>query len=486
MVSVFEISYNTIQPYTSPFQMKKTSFRLLAMAVLFTASGNMAAQDLRTAYFSDHYLYRHDLNPAIDNEDSYISIPVLGNVNVSMMGNFGYEELVRKNPLYPKESDKKMTSFINPYLSNQLKGFASGDNKVNADLKVSLFSMGFKKWGGYNTLELNSRTSVNVNAPYKLFQFAADMGNRNYDIGDISLSGQTYVELSLGHSRQVDRKLRVGAKLKLLVGGADVDFRMTDVKADLTPGNVWRISGDAQSHVSMKGFKYLSKTKEYNNKQGSYTHVNDVDVDGAGVGGFGAAIDAGAVYKVNDQLTVSAAVQDLGAIFWTDDFHATNDAKTFVFDGFHDVSADSSSPDKLDNKADSYTDQMLDFANLRDKGNDGSRVTGIGATLSAGCMYQIPTLKMLKVGLLGMAHINGPFSWTEARLSGNITPAKWFDGALSLAVNNYSANFGFLANFRAKKFGFHIGMDRMIGKVSHEMIPLSSNGSVSLGFNIIL
>ena len=462
------------------------TFRYMIAAALACAAVNVDAQDLRTGYFSDGYLYRHNLNPAFANDSSYISIPLLGTVNVGMMGNFGYEELVHKNPLYPDESNKKMTSFLNPYLSNPLKGFASGDNKINGMGKLTVMSAGFKKWKGYNTVELNLRATANVNAPFKLFQFAVDPNNARYDIGDIHASMQAFGELSFGHSRQIDEKLSVGAKVKLLVGLADINVKMEDVVADLKEADKWTITANAESHVSANGFKYLSKRKEYNSSSSTYDHVNDVDFGGLGISGFGAAIDAGVVYQLTDNFTISAALQDLGAIMWTNDYYATNDSKSFVFDGFHDVSANSSSPDKLDNQADKYTDQMLDFANLRDKGDNGSRVTGIGATMSAGCEYVIPSFRMLKLGLLGMTRLNGPYSWSETRLCGNIAPKKWFDGTLSLAINNYSANFGFLANFHAKKFNFFLGMDSMIGKLSNEMIPLSSNGSVSFGFNVLL
>ncbi len=444
------------------------------------------AQDLRTGYFSDHFLYRHDLNPAIANDSSYFSIPVVGNVNLSMMGNFGYNDLVHKNPLYPEESNKKMTSFLNPYLSNPLKGFASGNNKVNGDVKLTVLSVGFKKWQGYNTVELNVRGQANIRAPFKLFQFAAETANDHYAIGDINASAQAFTELSFGHSRQFDRKLRLGAKLKLLVGLADVNLQMKDVDAQLNHTDHWTVNANAESHVSMKGFKYISKTKEYNASPGTYEHVRDVDMGSIGISGFGAAIDAGALYKVNDDLTVSASVRDLGAIFWSNDYYATNDANSFTFDGFHDVTMGSDSPGVLDDKADKYTDQLLDFTNLRDKGDKGSRVTGLGATVMAGCEYIIPTFRILKVGLLGTGRINGPYSWGEARLSGNISPVKWFDGSVSLAINNYSANFGFLANVHTKGFNFFLGMDSLLGKLSKEMIPLSSNGGVSLGFNVIL
>ena len=100
-----------------------------------TMTTDIVAQDLKTGYLSDGFLYRHDINPAIANEEGYFSIPFLGYINADMAGNFGYEDVIKKNPLYPNQSDKKMTSFMNPYLSQQLNGFASGDNIINGRIK---------------------------------------------------------------------------------------------------------------------------------------------------------------------------------------------------------------------------------------------------------------------------------------------------------------------------------------------------------------
>lgn len=458
--------------------------KYIVLALCATLTGTAVAQDLRTGYFSDNFLYRHDLNPAFDNEENYYSIPFLGNFNLNMAGDFGYEELVHDNPLYPDRSNKKMTSFMNPYLSNPLKGFASGDNKVNGSIKETLFSAGFKKWGGYNTIELNVRAQADASVPFKFFEFAAYAENSHYVIGDVNLSAQAFTELSLGHSRKVNDKIRVGAKAKLLVGLGDASVKLEDVDVNLADANQWTVKAKAQADVSLNGFKYLSKTKEYSAKQGTSKHVNDVDLKYGGPSGFGLAIDAGMVYKLTDDVTLSASLLDLGAIVWTNDYRAENDESSFVFNGFHDVSIGGDSPNVLDKQADSYGDQLLDFANLRDKGDKGARVTGIGATLNLGAEYVFPTFQMLKIGLLGTARINGPYSWTEGRLSGNISPVKWFDGTLAFAVNSYQANMGFLANFHSKNFNFFLGMDCLLGKVSKEFIPLSSNGGVSFGFNV--
>lgn len=450
----------------------------MAMTAITTA---VLAQAPNSSYFTDDFKYRHDLNPAYANEQNYVSVPVLGSLNVKLMGNFGYEDVVRDNPLYPNGSSKKKTTFLNPYLSDPLKGFSDGNNKIGLQADIAILSAGFKAWGGYNTIELNSRTTVNMKLPYELLQFAVNMGNDNYDIGDISANAQSFVELAFGHCRKITDNLRAGAKVKLLFGIADADVKMKDVTANLT-GNTWTIHGDAQAHMSMKGFKYKSERKDYNVEgAGSYERINDVDVDGAGLGGFGMAVDLGAVYTMGDW-EFSAALLDLGFISWSNDMYATNKDKDFTFDGFHDMGVHSDN-DPIDGQVDSYGDQISDFYNLQDQGDKGGRTTGIGARMNLAASYTLPMYNKMKFGFLSATRFLGTHTWTEGRLSANWTPLTWLDGNVNLGVNSYTTSFGWLINVHPKGFNFFVGMDHMIGKVSNEMIPLSSNAAVTVGFN---
>ena len=43
---------------------------------------------------------------------------------------------------------------------------------------------------------------------------------------------------------------------------------------------------------------------------------------------------------------------------------------------------------------------------------------------------------------------------------------------------------GWVVNIHPKGFNFFVGMDRLLGKVSKQGIPLNSNTSVSMGMNI--
>ncbi len=427
------------------------------------------------------------LNPAFGNEQNYVSIPALGNISVNTHGNFGYRDVIMSNPMYPSLSSKKMTTFMNPYISAEdaLSGFSTGNNRITGDVSLTILSAGFKAFGGYNTIEINSRTTTGVSLPYELFEFAKNTGNHSYDIGDINAHAQSFAEIAFGHSRQINDKLRLGAKLKVLVGLGRADVKMRNMKADLTAEDKWTITGEATTDVSMKGFSYVSEEKEYNIEgSGTYERVNDVDLDGVGVGGFGMAIDLGGVYEINEDWTVSASVLDLGFISWTNDMLAENRSKSFVFNGFHDVSVTSDRGEEIDTKVDRYGDQLADFANLTDMGDKGGRSTGIGATINVGAEYTLPVYRKVSFGALCTSRINGAYSWTEGRLSANYAPLNWLDGGVSFAVNSFTTSMGWVLNLHPKGYNFFIGMDHILGKTSKEMIPLSSNASLTVGMNI--
>ena len=465
----------------------KTIYRNLFTAALMAVGCSAAAQTINSAYFTEDYKFRHMLNPAFGNEQNYVSIPALGNISVNTHGNFGYRDVIMSNPMYPSLSDKKMTTFLNPYISAEdaLSGFSTGNNRITGDVSLTILSAGFKAFGGYNTIEINSRTTTGVSLPYELFEFAKNTGNHSYDIGDINAHAQSFAEIAFGHSRQINDKLRLGAKLKVLVGLGRADVKMRNMKADLTAEDKWTITGEATTDVSMKGFSYVSEEKEYNIEgSGTYERVNDVDLDGVGVGGFGMAIDMGGMYEINEDWTVSASVLDLGFISWTNDMLAENRSKSFVFNGFHDVSVTSDRGEEIDTKVDRYGDQLADFANLTDMGDKGGRSTGIGATINVGAEYTLPVYRKVSFGALCTSRINGAYSWTEGRLSANYAPLNWLDGGVSFAVNSFTTSMGWVLNLHPKGYNFFIGMDHILGKTSKEMIPLSSNASLTVGMNI--
>ena len=145
---------------------------------------------------------------------AYVSVPVLGNINIGTRGNIGLG-----NFLYPT-ANGGLTTFMNSSVSAQefLNGL-NANNRLAMNVDMSILSAGFRAWGGFNTIDIGLRSHTSVNIPkdmLELMKVGQSGPTTVYDMGDMGMSSANYVEVALGHSRQITDKLRVGAKVKFL------------------------------------------------------------------------------------------------------------------------------------------------------------------------------------------------------------------------------------------------------------------------------
>lgn len=451
----------------------KSTFAFLALTVAF---GTMA-QNTRSGYFVDDYTYRFQLNPAFGNSKGFVSMPAIGNFNVGVNGNLHLNKV-----LY--NIDGKTTTFMNPGVSaaDFLNGI-SDVSKMRVNTKVDILTVGFKAFGGYNTININARADVGVNIPKSFFSLMKEgISNRTYRIDDLAARGMAYAEFAIGHSHDINKEWRVGATLKVIVGAGNVDARLHN--ANLTLGNdAWTITSDAEIRSSVKGLTYDTDLNDRTN----HRYVSGADIDGAGIGGYGMAVDLGAVYKpaALKDWTFSASILDLGFISWSNNMLATtNGPKTFTTDAYT-FNVDDDAPNSFDREWDKIRDNFSALYELDDKGDQGRRTTSLATTFNVGAEYTLPVYRNLSFGLLNTTRINEAYSWTDFRLSANIAPVKFFDASVNMAAGTFGLGFGWLANIHVTGFNFFLGMDHTLGKVTKQYVPLSSNASVNLGLNFL-
>ena len=457
----------------------KTIITVAAMAITATTA---SAQNNESGYFVEGNIYRHDLNPAFGNEKNYIAMPVLGNINTNMAGNIGIQDI-----LFNKNG--KTTTFLNPLVSKSefLDGI-SDNNNIYEDFHMQILGAGFKGFGGYNTVEINVREIAGVQLPGSLLELAkTGLQNKSYDISGLDVSARAWAEIALGHSRQLNDKWRVGAKFKILLGGAAADAKFNN--ANITLGeNGYTANIDGQVDASVKGLSYKMETKSdlKTNDNGNIVaapdrkYVNDVDVDGTGLNGFGIAFDLGAEYKIDDNWTVSAALRDLGFISWSENHVATSGTNVNTAD--YVFNTDDDAQNSFDNTMDALVDDFAKVYQLQDQGKN-SRTTGIGATMEFAGSYKCNFYDKLTFGLLNTTRLMGAHSWTNFRLSANVAPCKIFSASGTFAVGTYGASLGGVLNLHVTGFNLFLASDHIIGKMAKQGVPLSSNGSVAMGIN---
>ena len=446
---------------------------------LVCSTAEVSAQHTYSGYFTDGYLFRHEMNPAAGNEQSYVSMVGIGNVDFSVRGNLGL-----KHVLY--NVNGKTTTFLNPAVStDEFLNKIKDNNRIRTDLNLQLLGVGFKAFGGYNTIGLSARANVNLNVPGALLRLAKQgIENKTYDISDFRAHAEAYTELAFGHSRDINENFRVGAKLKILIGAGNVDAEFQ--KAQLALGeDAWTAVTDAKVQASVKGLTYKTETKMRGaeGEKQPHTYVSDLDYDKFGMNGFGLAVDLGAEYKLDDDWRFSAALLDLGFIKWNNNMVAsTNGEKTFTTDKYI-FNVNDEEKNSFENEGDRLMNDLCYLYELQNNGNEGGRARALGATFNVGAEYTLPVYRNLTFGLLNSTRLQGAYSWTQFRLSANVAPAKIFSAGMNLGVGSFGADFGWIINFHPNGFNFFLGMDHILGSLSKQGIPLASNSCLNIGMN---
>lgn len=446
---------------------------LLTAAIALATFATTSAQHTYSGYFLDNYTYGYEMNPAFGNENNFVSMPALGNLDIAMRGNLHLNKV-----LY--NVDGKTVLFTNPGVPESVVNKFGKVNRLNSNEKINIMSAGFKALGGYNTVSIGARVNLNVGVPKTFFELAKEgITNKTYDIRDLTASANAFAQIALNHSRDIKQVpgLRVGAALKFYIGAGNLDAYFN--KAELQLGeDSWNAITNANIYASVNGFKYKTK---YNDKT-DREYVSGADFSFKGLNGFGAGLDLGARYKWND-FDFSLAVLDLGFITWGKTQWASTNGDRMVQTDAYTFNANDDAPNSFKNEWDRLKDDLSDLYELSDNGELSSRTTGIGATLNIGVGYEFPLYRRLNFGFLSSTVINGRYTWSQARFSANVRPVDCFSASANFEASTFGCGFGWLLNFSTKGFNIFLGMDHTLGKLAKQGVPLNSNASVNLGIN---
>ncbi len=447
---------------------------IVALIFIYATTFNIYAQDTESAYFNDEYMYRFKMNPAIGNSRGFVSFPAIGNLDIALSGTAHL-----KNFIY--NVDGRTTTFLNPQVStSKFLNDLGSNSRLGTNLNVGILSAGFNAFGGYNTISISARGDVNLSLPKELFRLMKQgLQNDTYDISDVRANASAWAEIGLGHSRDINKRLRIGATLKILVGGGNVDAKFNKAKLTLGTDN-WTAVTNATINASVKGLTYKTDT----NSHTGHEYVSGADIDGTGINGFGTAFDLGAVYRLDKDWAFSASILDLGFISWSNNMVAsTNGTQTFETDRYS-FNVDNDKPNNFSDELDKMKDQLSALYELNDMGNRGSRTTALAATLNLGAEYTFPLYRKLKFGALSTTRINGSFTWTDFRLSANVAPCKVFSASAAAAYGTFGFSFGWILNVHVPGFNLFLATDHTPGKLAKQGVPLSSNANINFGLNI--
>ena len=437
---------------------------ILSATMIAIAGMSVSAQTLNSLYFLDGNTQRHLLNPAMTCESGWLSLPFFGGFGVSINSNLGLEAFLRPY------GNNEMITFLHPDISTEdaLSKFKDM-NTIETDIDLNVLTVGFKAFGGVNSIGVSVKSRTGMYLPKDIFTFlkaGQESDVTEYNINNMSARSMNYAEVALGHSRDINSKLRIGAKLKVLVGGAYANADVEQMRIYMS-ADKWMIQ-QKSTFTASKGINLITK---------SNGEIDDFDYE-FNIGGYGVGVDLGAVYKVMNNLKVSLAVTDLGFINWKDATTHNNMHDSFEYNGFDNIAHEDSQV--FEDAAEDVADRLEELVRYQKDGSKTSHSSQLHTTFRAGAEYGVLNNK-ITFGLLGTMRTGAPKAYNEAMLSVNFKPGKYFNAAINGSTSTTHTSVGGVICLG----NFFIGADYALAKYSKQVIPVdAAKFNVSFGTSI--
>ena len=261
------------------------------------------------------------VNPAfMPKSKIYLSLP-LGMMNFGI-SNSGFSF----NDLFTKRADDSLV--INT--ENVINGL-SANNIFSAESNIEIFGIGIKISDTYFNFTLNSKVQSNFIYPKDVFKLAFE-GNGKSFIGErasfdgLGINFNAFTEYAFGVTKEINDKLTIGGRFKLISGIANFNTRKTNLGLYTDPTTfALTIDGSAEFNSS-NIFQFMNDSISSPEQLRKDMTASVFNFSNKGIG-----LDLGASYKINDKFSVNASLIDLGSIHWntnvtsykTDDFNYT-------------------------------------------------------------------------------------------------------------------------------------------------------------------
>lgn len=418
------------------FMNKKLLVAVSVLATVFSAQ----AQYLRTSYFMEGASTRVQMNPGLQPTRGYLNLPLIGSFNVTANTNsLGINDFM--------EITKDGNDFLN---NNTLYNSLQQDNRLNMNLNTNIMSFGWIKGKNFWSVNAGLRMDIGAQINKDMFRMMREMNGfdiesvagskQSYKMGNQSINMNAYAEVGLGFSRRITEKLSVGARAKMLLGLArtEVNIEQFDLNLDIPDvPNVDNMTQEELMNYEFSESDWYGKGYSYNAKANVVTTLKgggmtfddnnmingfDLDASSFGIAGTGFGIDLGASYSILKNLTVSAAVLDLGVMKWN-----KNNTTMAEVNGEENVTINA------DNYEQYIGGELLSLDRFdfeKDENADYKTSTKLSTTVLLAAEYGLLNNK-LSVGAVYSSRFVQPKTQTELTFLATLRPSNAFNAAIS-------------------------------------------------------
>lgn len=284
---------------------------------LFSSNKSIAQKDI--LYFLREAPQVMQYNPAITPCSNFYLSLMLGTTDMGVhTSGFSYHDLIHKHPVY---SDS---------LQLDLEGFRSqlsDNNFINFNYDMDLLGFGFKIGKNYFSYDLSLTLDSRVNFSKGIFDLilegsGANNGNIRLLDGHL-LEVNSYITNAIGYSREINDRLSIGGKIKLLSGIANIHTNEANLELNFKDSE--KISAHGELDIltaNIIGDLSITSLFKENASADFIVPENLNTILDHAMDNVGLSFDLGASYRLLENLELSASVVDVfNFISWNT--HAT-------------------------------------------------------------------------------------------------------------------------------------------------------------------
>ncbi|MFN5416510.1 MAG: DUF5723 family protein [Flavobacteriia bacterium] len=352
----------------------------------------------------------------------YLSMP-LGMMNFGV-SNSGFSF----NDLFTKRADDSLV--INT--ESVINGL-SANNILSAESNIEIFGIGIKISDTYFNFTLNSKIQTNFIYPKDVFKLAFE-GNGKSFIGErasfdgLGVNFNAFTEYAFGVTKEINDKLTIGGKFKMISGIANFNTRQTNLGLYTDP-TTFALTIDGSAEINSSNiFQFVNDSTSSSDQLRKEMTASVFNFSNKGLG-----IDFGATYKINEKFSVNASVIDLGSIRWNSNVTSyKTDNFNYTFEGIDLNKLISDSTEAFTTIQDS-----LGKAFNYEENNDAYS-TSLYTKIYLGGNYYFN--KSFNAGAVLLSQfVKGKYS-PSLSLSMNVTLKSWLSATLNYSIMNKTYN----------------------------------------------
>jgi hypothetical protein len=386
----------------------------------------------------------NQLNPAFQPGcDGYVGLPLLSPMRFEVESSsinygdiFTWDKNLKKNItfMHPDGDKQKFMNALEPV------------NLFRIEMASNIISFGWRSNELFFTFDFTERVVQGLSIPedFAKFLINGNLDQDNFNFSDLGENLNYFHEIALGASYNLDDEMQFGIRAKLLLGGANITTRSSEINMR-TSIEEWNVRSEMNIDASIP---YLENLPVDDDGYLDVDSMRNMDSDLlfgfpssasdlfkakglktlGGLSNPGFAVDLGFSYTPIEKLSFSASLIDLGFIRWKNYVYNFEQDLDYTFEGIEIRLEEDYSPG----------DDLLDSLenDLKVSVSENSYTTMLSGKVYLGAAYNLT--EKVRFGGVFRTRIHNYKFYNQFTVSANVQPISMFAASLSYSIYSNS------------------------------------------------